>query len=399
MLRMNCLIPMLVLLAPLLLSACQPVLEPMATSVPTPPPAPSPMPSPTPSPVPSPRPSLTPAPAPSPTATPSPVAKVEMQLKKDEITSQALAGNLLGDPNVRTFYVLLPPSYDISDSRYPVVYVLPWGDGDPSANAWGFKTAAEELLRTGKSKEMIVVVPDGTNKLRASHFRSSPTIGDYETYVTQELVDYVDTHYRTLLARDSRGLTGCSNGGDATMRLAFKYPSVYSVAVVSGGVYDETPESNKPLLEELATFTALPKDVNEVVRLTYSRHLIPWFIQVAAGTSSRPDKPPLYLDMPFRIVDEHAEIVPEISAQIVAHDSAHEARRYAQQPLRLHGILILHALYDNLNPTELVRGFDQLLTELGIEHEYVELEAGHCDLPWEYSSLTFMADHLVFEQP
>ena len=101
---------------------------------------------------------------------------------------------------------------------------------------------------------MIVVVPDGTNKLGASQFRSSPTIGDYETYVTQEVVDYMDTHYRTLPTRDSRGIAGCSNGGSASMRLGFKYPNIFSVVAPTGGGYDDSLE-------------VWPSDVEAVQRL------------------------------------------------------------------------------------------------------------------------------------
>ncbi|NWG14911.1 MAG: hypothetical protein HXY20_15430 [Acidobacteria bacterium] len=82
-----------------------------------------------------------------PTFTPQPakpaVATPAIELLPEKITSQALAGNLLGDPTERTAYVLLPPGYAASEKRYPVVYVMPWGNGEPSANAWGFKGAME----------------------------------------------------------------------------------------------------------------------------------------------------------------------------------------------------------------------------------------------------------------
>ncbi len=55
-----------------------------------------------------------------PAATPG----TEVTVEHRTLTSQALAGNLLGDPAERGFSVLLPPSYATSDKRYPVVYVL-----------------------------------------------------------------------------------------------------------------------------------------------------------------------------------------------------------------------------------------------------------------------------------
>ncbi len=102
--------------------------------------------------------------------------------------------------------------------------------------------------------------------------------------------------------------------------------------------------------------------------------------------------------MPFRIVDGHGEFVPEVIAKIVETDAAHEARRYVQQPVRLRGIRIQHGTYDNYVAPS-VHSFEQVLTDLGIEHEYVEVATGHCGTGWESASLKYMAEHLVFQQP
>lgn len=347
---------------------------------------------------------LAPAPLPTaaatPTVAPAPAVTLaapnQVTVKKEQIASKALEGNLLGDPATRDFYVVLPPNYDAAADRYPVVYVLPWGNSMAISNVGGFRTAYQALLDSGEINKMILVFADGSNKLGASLFRSSPTIGDYETYLTEELVGYVDANYRTLPARESRGIAGCSNGGDPTMRLALKYPAVFSVAAPSGGTYDETMATNVALTADLDRLKKLPASAFEVASAS---SMIAWFIQTAAGSAPNPEQPPLFLDMPFRLVDGKAQIVPEVAARIAAQDSAREAERYVQQPLRLRGILIQHALNDLLNPTGTVRGFEHLLTELGIEHDYVEINTGHCGNPWEAASLKFMSDHLVFDQP
>ena len=346
-------------------------------------------------------PSPTPTEVSTPTVTETPLppseAQITLKLNTEEITSRALEGNLLGDPATRKFYVLVPQDYETTDLRYPVVYVLPWGNSTAGSNVGGFKGAFEKLLGVGEAREMILVFPDGSNKLGASLFRSSPTIGDYETYLVQELVDYVDANYRTLAASESRGLAGCSNGGDATMRVALKYPNIFSVAAPSGGLYDETMEKHELLLLELDNLRKLPESPSEVAYQAPPE--VAWYIQTAAGSAPNPDSPPLFLDMPFRIVDGKAEIVPEVSVKIVENDKVHEALRYVEQPSRLRGILIQHALRDPYNPTELVRGFDRLLTEQGVEHEYLEFDTSHCSHPWEETSLRFMSEHLVFDEP
>jgi enterochelin esterase-like enzyme len=314
-------------------------------------------------------------------------------LTSEKITSRALAGNLLGDPAERRVYILLPPGYAASDKRYPVVYVMPWGYSLPDDNAMGFKRAMESLLRKGEIEEMIVVVPDGSNKLGSSHFRSSPTIGDYETYVTQEVVGYVDSHYRTLPTRDTRGIGGCSRGGTVSMRLGLKYPNIFSVITARGGEYDYSLEVWPSDVEWVHSMTEVPQDISDLEPLGGTG----WYIQVAAGVAPDPDNPPFYCEMPFRIVDGRGEFVPEVIAKIVESDAAHEARRYVQQPVRLRGILIQYDL-DDTDFEMSVHSFEQLLTDLGIDHEYVEEETGHCGYGWEAASLKYMSDKLVFEE-
>jgi hypothetical protein len=69
-------------------------------------------------------------PPPPPTAQPTspptvtPTLVPESGLSQQKIISQALAGNLLGDPAERRYFIYLPPSYPDGNKRYPVVYIL-----------------------------------------------------------------------------------------------------------------------------------------------------------------------------------------------------------------------------------------------------------------------------------
>src|SRR5207248_7222146 len=57
---------------------------------------------------------------------------------------------------------------------------------------------------------------------------SSVTIGDWENFIADDLVSYVDSHYRTISNRASRGLGGHSMGGYGTIRIGMKRPDVFS---------------------------------------------------------------------------------------------------------------------------------------------------------------------------
>ena len=84
------------------------------------------------------------------------------------LTSQALAGNLLGDPTERGFFVVLPSDYATSDKHYPVVYGLHGYTGNEYVEPMEFQRTQESALRYGRVKEMIFVFPDASNALGGS---------------------------------------------------------------------------------------------------------------------------------------------------------------------------------------------------------------------------------------
>jgi enterochelin esterase-like enzyme len=329
----------------------------------------------------------------APAAEPTRAPDVRMTFIKHSITSPALEGNLLGDPATRPLNVLLPPGYEGSDRRYPVLYALPWAEGEATMNTEYFKGTFERL--PGEVRDMIIVLPDGTNALGGGQFRSSPTIGDYETYVTRDLVDFVDSNYRTLATRDSRGLAGCANAGTNAMRLGLMYPEVFSVVAATGGVYDDTPWQLD--LESIAQASELPQDPAELKQMDWDA--IAWYSRLAASAAPNPDNPPFYFDVPFRLADGKVEQVPEVMEKIMEQDPVHQLDAYLAQPERLNAILLLTGTRDEPDTTRVARAFDALLTSSGVEHTYVEKDDRFCPWAWEEDTLRFMGEHLVFEEP
>ena len=116
-----------------------------------------------------------------------------------KVHSKALEGNLIGDPADRDVTVYLPPSYQSNPGqRFPVLYMLHgFTDNDSQWFGWeshwiNLQDVIEQSLAEGLSKEMIVVMPNAYNRFKGSMYASSATIGDCETLVTHELINYVD---------------------------------------------------------------------------------------------------------------------------------------------------------------------------------------------------------------
>jgi enterochelin esterase-like enzyme len=152
-------------------------------------------------------------------------------VERIKVHGKALEGNLEGDSPDRDVFVYLPPGYSANTTqRYPVVYML-HGYG-LTAERWmpftRMADAADKNIAAGTMKEMIFVNPDAFTIYNGSMYSSSPTIGDWESFIAEDLVAYVDSHYRTIPDRLSRGLGGHSMGGYGTIRIGMKRPDVFS---------------------------------------------------------------------------------------------------------------------------------------------------------------------------
>lgn len=143
--------------------------------------------------------------------------------------SPSLAGNLEGNSATREVVVVTPPGYDENtDHQYPVVYFLHGYWMPVSAQQEGFRLDEAVQASSEAGHDFIMAMPDGFSKLRGGFYSSGPVVGDYESMVADDLVNWVDANYRTLADPASRGLAGHSMGGYGTARIAMHRPGVFS---------------------------------------------------------------------------------------------------------------------------------------------------------------------------
>jgi enterochelin esterase-like enzyme len=143
--------------------------------------------------------------------------------------SAAMEGNLEGNSAERGVYVVTPPGYDENaEKHYPVVYFLHGFFATPQMyqDMARFEEAVDGAAAAGN--EVIMVIPDGHSKRRGGFYSNSVTVGNYEGFVGEDLVKWVDANFRTIPERASRGLSGHSMGGYGTIRIAMKYPDTFS---------------------------------------------------------------------------------------------------------------------------------------------------------------------------
>ena len=151
------------------------------------------------------------------------------------VPAPSLDDNLVGDPAELEVALWLPPSYETSALRYPVVYYLA-GFGE-SASTAGIGSVLERLIEQNLAPEMILVGVDGINSLGGSFYVDSPVTGMWAQAIHRDLVAYIDANYRTLPHADARGIAGFSMGGFGALDLAMRHPDVFgSVYALSPGL-------------------------------------------------------------------------------------------------------------------------------------------------------------------
>jgi len=120
----------------------------------------------------------------------------------------------------RIFAILLPQSYETSKARYPVVYLFHGGGQDHTA--FMARTAFPPMAR---KHEFIVVMPAAD---RNYSVLGPEAQARYHDYVANELVDYVDSHYRTIPMKDARAIAGLSMGGRIASMTGLTHPDRFS---------------------------------------------------------------------------------------------------------------------------------------------------------------------------
>jgi S-formylglutathione hydrolase FrmB len=161
------------------------------------------------------------------------------------VQAPSLSRNVLGISDRQPVTVYLPPGYRDEHRRFPVLYLLPnfktevWRYTGGAYQGFHLNEALDRQARSAKAQQMIVVVPNALHFLGGSWYMNSPLTGNWEDYITSDLVSYIDSHFRTIPSADARGVTGHGMGAVGALNLAFKHPEVFgSVYAMSPPVFD-----------------------------------------------------------------------------------------------------------------------------------------------------------------
>lgn len=152
-----------------------------------------------------------------------------------------------GLDRMRTIRLYLPPGYETSRERYPVLYMHDaqnlFDAATSYAGEWNVDEALNELART-KGLKLIVVGIDNGEKLRVNELNpwDNARFGkgegaQYMHFVVDVVKPYIDAHYRTKADRANTAIMGSSMGGLISHYAIATYPKVFSKAGIFSPAY------------------------------------------------------------------------------------------------------------------------------------------------------------------
>jgi enterochelin esterase-like enzyme len=344
-----------------------------------------------------------------------------------EHVSQILKDNPLGDPHARKLGVWLPPGYDATKRRYPVLYDLVGFTGSGLSHL-GWKPfganvpeRAARLIHEGKMGPAILVFPDCFTSLGGNQYVNSPAIGNYADYLTRELIPFVDREFRTLASREHRGCFGKSSGGYGATVHGMKYArywgavanhsgdacfdfvywhdwpntlnelAKYRVPKRTAGRYDALKESRRKGLADGKDDGRIRRFLDKVWRTEKlsgaETHCI---MNLCMAATYDPDRrTALGFRVPFNL--ESGEPIAERWRQWRKHDPINLVSQYKSNLKTLRGIYIDCGWRDQYHIHFGTRLLSARLAAGGIKHTYEEFDDNHSDIDYRMDiSLPFL---------
>lgn len=330
------------------------------------------------------------------------------RFEEHRFESEVLKGNRLGDPATRPLWVYLPPGYDNDpDRRYPSVYMIQGltGQLDMWRNRNAFRRnlpeLADDLFASGEAPPTILVWVDAWTSLGGSQFLDSAGTGRYHTYLCDEVVPWVDAHYRTLAAAPHRGVAGKSSGGYGAMVTPMLRPDLFGGLATHAGdalfemcylpefrksvraLRDEYGGSFAKFWESFRSRPAFSKESDDVL-------LNDWCM--AACYSADEDGT---VRLPYDTAT--GELIPEVWERWLRWDPVRMAASHAEALRSLRAVYVDAGKKDEFYLDLGAEAFRQALAATGVRDVFFELfDAGHGAIEYRYpKALRYLAERLA----
>lgn len=314
--------------------------------------------------------------------------------------SKVLQGNPLGDRHVRDLIAYLPPGYEESEKSYPTVYCLTGftGRGKMLLNDNAFTPNLAErmdrLIAAGAIQPMIVVMPDCFTYYGGSQYINSTASGNYEDYLTEEIVPFVDENFRTIGARNARAVMGKSSGGYGSLIMGMRHADLFGlVCSTSGDSYFELcyiPDIPK-------AFRAIKGDPIGFMKKFWAQEKkgkddFPAVNIIGMSACYSPNG--TGFDLPFDL--ETGEIREDVWAKWLEHDPVRLVEKHVENLKALKLLYIDAGTRDEFALDLGARILSKKLREFDVAHIHEEFEDGHMSISYRYDRSLELVSERIF---
>jgi len=197
---------------------------------------------------------------------------------------------------VKKIEIFLPPDYYVyPDQEYAVIYYLHGGGGNQ--NSGGTETnlyfALHNQDSTITSPPAIFVRPDAScEPYLGGMYVNSELYGNYEDYIMQDVIGFVESNFRAMPDKNFRMITGFSMGGFGSASLSSKYPEKFRACVPMSGAFSKD--------SMLYNFRTRCYQEQGTYNLNYpGGYYTSCFFTLCGGFSPNVDVEPYHIEIPF----------------------------------------------------------------------------------------------------
>lgn len=299
--------------------------------------------------------------------------------------SKALEGNPLGDPSVRDLIVYTPPGYDPhADLKYPSVFFLPAFGNDNYSSlkhdpfSYSVIDRLEKLYEERKCGKMIMVVVNCFNRVGGSQYINSPAIGNYEDYLIDEIIPFIDKEYNV----SKKAVMGKSSGGYGALVMGMRHPNLFDAVAAhsfdAGFEYCYIPDF-PAAIRTLGKYNKPSKWLEEFWNAEDKRTKDDYatlnILSMSAHYSPNAGSPDLGIDLPFDTLTGNFYI--KVWERWKQNDPISLLDGLCENIKKIGYLYLDCGKSDEFNLNIGTKIFSLKCHDLGIKHEYLEFHGGH----------------------
>jgi enterochelin esterase-like enzyme len=316
------------------------------------------------------------------------------------IDSEALTGNLLGDPSRRDIDVYLPPGRTDGAGLPLLVDLVGFTGSGLSHTSWknfgeNVPERVDRLIAEGRMAPVAIAFPDCFTRLGGNQYINSAAMGRWEDFLIQEMLPAVEGRFGCGGA-GRRGVFGKSSGGYGAMVHAMRHADVWAAAAShSGDVGFELlfggdfPATLRALARHGLSIESFIRSIEE--REKHKDDEIHALMVLAMAATYDPD-PSSFLGIRLPVDLETCERIPERWAAWLAWDPLTLVERHGDDLRRLKALYIDCGDVDQYNLVYGSRRLHRILERIGVAHRYEEFPDDHSKVDYRMDeSLPFLA--------